>query len=308
MSFSPIVLFVYNRPEHTKKTIEALQKNKLAKDSELFIYSDGPKNEENIKKVNEVRKYINTIEGFKKVKIVEREKNSGLARSIIEGVTEIVNKYGKIIVLEDDIVTAPYFLKFMNDALEFYKDEKKVWHISGWNYPLDIKNNNDVFAWRVMNCWGWATWDDRWKYFEKNTDKLIKSFSKENKKAFDLDGVGGFWQQILDNKNKKIDTWAIFWYATIFKSNGLCINTTKSFVKNVGLDGSGVHCGNTDVYIKEFFKFDKDYFSFLPKICEDTVVVNQIKDFYLLSNPHRSLFKRIINKVNILKKINIKKI
>src|SRR3989339_698479 len=137
---SPIVLFVYNRLEHTRKTIEALQKNELAKDSELFLYSDGPKNEENIKKVNEVRKYINSIDGFKKVKIVEREINFGLARSIIAGVTDIVNKYGKIIVLEDDIVTSPYFLTFMNDALCLYENEEKVMHISGYFFPVENKN------------------------------------------------------------------------------------------------------------------------------------------------------------------------
>ena len=142
---SPIVLFVYNRPWHTQQTVEALQKNELAKESELFIYSDAAKSKEAEKSVNEVRKYIQTIIGFKKVIIIKREKNWGLADSIIDGVTKIVNEYGKIIVLEDDLVTSPYFLKFMNEALVFYKDKEKVWHISGWNYPIETNKLDDVF-------------------------------------------------------------------------------------------------------------------------------------------------------------------
>ena len=186
MNLAPIVLFVYNRPWHTKQTIEALQKNELAKDSELFIYSDAPKNKEAEKQVKEVRDYIKTISGFKKVTIIEREKNYGLAKNIIEGVTEIVNKYGKVIVLEDDLITSPYFLRFMNEALNFYENEEKVWHISGWNYPIDTNGLGDAFLWRLMNCWGWATWANRWKYYEKDVDKLIASFTKRDIKRFNL--------------------------------------------------------------------------------------------------------------------------
>jgi len=113
-----------------------------------------------------VRKYIHSINGFKKVTVVERDKNMGLADSIIDGVTTVVNQYGKLIVLEDDLVTSPYFLKFMNDALDFYQHEKKVWHISGWNYSITTNDLDDVFLWRLMNCWGWATWADKWQHYE----------------------------------------------------------------------------------------------------------------------------------------------
>ena len=238
----PIVLFVYNRPYHSRQTVEALRKNELASESELFIYSDAPKNSEAKQAVKEVREYIRTIDGFKKVTIIEREKNWGLAANIIDGVTKIVNEYGKIIVLEDDLVTSPYFLKFMNDALEFYRNEKRVWHISGWNYPIEKIDSADVFLWRVMNCWGWATWSDRWHYYEKDVDKLIGSFSKEDIKRFNLDGTENFWGQVLANQKGEIDTWAIFWYATIFKHGGLCVNPVQTFVDNIGFDGSGIHC------------------------------------------------------------------
>lgn len=146
MKISPIVLFVYNRPWHTKQTIESLKSNELAQESELFIYSDAAKDNDEIENVNEVRKYIETLDGFKKVTIIKREQNWGLADSIIDGVTKIVNEYGKIIVLEDDLVTSPYFLKFMNEALDFYENEEKVWHISGWNYPINnSKHNQNTF-------------------------------------------------------------------------------------------------------------------------------------------------------------------
>ena len=224
LNISPIVLFVYNRLWHTKQTIEALKKNELANESELFIYSDAPKNEDDQKQVENVREYLKTIDGFKKITIIERKENFGLAKSIISGVTEIVNKYGKIIVLEDDLVTSPHFLKFMNEALEFYSNKTKVWHISGWNYPIEYNKNIDTFLWRVMNCWGWGTWADRWKFFEKNIDKLVKTFSKEDIKRFNVDGYENFWNQVIENKEGKINTWAIFWYATIFKNNGLCLN------------------------------------------------------------------------------------
>ena len=217
MIMSPIVLFVYNRPWHTQQTIEALQKNELASKSELFIYADGARNDKVVNQVAQVRRYIKTISGFKKVTIIERDKNWGLANSIVDGVTYIVNKYGRIIVLEDDIVTSPYFLQFMNDALEFYQNEDKVWHISGWNYPLTFSNNCDVYLYRVMNCWGWATWADNWQFFERNTDKFIKEFSKSDIDRFNLDDTNNWWRQVILNQQGRIITWAIYWYATIFK-------------------------------------------------------------------------------------------
>ena len=248
VELAPIILFAYNRPWHTKKTVEALQKNSLASESELFIYSDAAKNETAEQAVKEVRKYIHSIDGFKTITVVEQDKNMGLADSIIDGVTSVVNRYGKVIVLEDDLVTSPHFLKFMNDALDFYQDKKKVWHISGWNYPISSDGLDDVFLWRAMNCWGWGTWSDRWQFFEKDTDSIIKNFSKEDIKSFNLDGAEDFFGQVIANDKQVIDTWAIFWYATIFLKKGLCLNPVKTFVDNIGIDGSGVNCRNKKSY------------------------------------------------------------
>jgi hypothetical protein len=291
---APIVLFVYNRLDHTKQTVEALQKNELASESELFIYSDAAKNEEGTLKVKAVREYLKTIDGFKNITICKRKKNWGLANSIIDGVTKIVNEYGKIIVLEDDLVTSPYFLKFMNEALEFYKDEEKVWHISGWNYPIDTDELDDVFLWRLMNCWGWATWANRWQYYDKNVDKTISEFTKEEIKRFNIDNVENFWGQVISNKEQKINTWAIFWYSTIFKNDGLCLNPSQSFVENIGHDGSGVHCGESCSFMTDISMNEKVDFN--AKLEESILTVERIQKFY--KSQKRSFFVRAINKLS----------
>lgn len=244
---SPIILFIYNRPSHTQQTLEALSQNTLAQNSELIIFADGPKEnatKEQIEKIQETRKVAKSKQWCKSVEIRESEKNKGLAKSIIEGVTEIVNKYGTVIVLEDDIVTGKYFLEYMNTALEKYKNEKKVWHITGWRDPVKKADNNLSFFYPNMDCWGWATWSDRWQNFEKNPSKLKETFTPKMIHHMNMDGAEpGNWQQVEDNISGKINTWAIFWLATIYQNDGLCLSPTKSLVKNVGFDNTGVHCG-----------------------------------------------------------------
>lgn len=291
-NLAPIVLFVYNRPQHTQKTVEVLQKNDLAIDSELFVYSDNARDEKTQSDVDRVRAYIKTIKGFKKITIIEQEKNKGLAKSIIDGVTEVVNAHGKVIVLEDDLVTSPYFLRFMNDALNFYENEKAVWHISGWNYPIDTEGLDDVFLWRLMNCWGWATWQDRWMYFEKDIDKCITTFNDDDVYRFNLDGAENFWSQILANKNGKMNTWAIFWYATIFKNNGLCLNPRQTYVQNIGNDGSGENCGKKDNFCSELNQ--KFNVNFSSNIKENNIVVRDIQKFY---KNNKSMMKNFLDKV-----------
>ena len=148
----PIILFVYNRPWHTRQTVKALQKNELAGRSDLFIFSDGPKDEQTEKAVQKVREYIHTIDGFQTVTIREREENWGLANSIIDGVTQIVNEYGRVIVLEDDLMTSPFFLRYMNDALNLYECEEKVISIHGYIYPLSEKLPSTFFL-RGTDYW-----------------------------------------------------------------------------------------------------------------------------------------------------------
>jgi hypothetical protein len=280
---APIVMFLYNRPWHTRETIEALKKNQYAVDSDLIIYADGPKNLDACSRVREVRDYIKSISGFKSVTIVERDRNWGLAKNIIDGVTSVVNRYGKIIVMEDDMLTSPHFLKFMNDALDAYRNNEAVWHISGWNYPIDTAGLEDAFLWRVMNCWGWATWSDRWAHFEKDTDKLFSEFSSQDRYRFNLDDHHNFWSQVELNKSGTINTWAIYWYATIFKAGGLCLGPTQSLVQNIGFDGSGEHCGSNKTL--RVTVSEKAVHELPSDIREDTETVSRIKDFLWKSRP-----------------------
>ena len=301
---APIVLFVYNRLSHTINTVESLQKNKLASDSNLFIYSDYAKNKGSEKGVKEVRDYISRVNGFKNVTVIFRDKNLGLAESIMDGVTSIVNRYGKVIVLEDDIVTSPFFLKFMNEALDYYKENNKVWHISGWNYPINQDDLGDVFLWRLMNCWGWATWKNKWSFFDKDADFLIKKFKKIDIHEFNLDGFENFWRQVLQNKKGEINTWAVFWYATIFTNKGLCLNPSKTFSLNIGHDASGVHC-DTNSYFDDSLSLE-DEVNLNCENIENEIALKRIQDFY--KNSKKNIFIRVVNKafrfvfgVNIIK-------
>lgn len=244
---APIILFVYNRPVHTRQTVEALQNNELAAESELFIFSDGSKSECDLKQVQDVREYLRTIKGFKNLTITERESNFGLAKSIIEGVTEIVDRFGMAIVLEDDLITAPFFLRYMNDALSFYHDEPRVMHVSGGTYPIHDFGTDDTYFLRIPLCWGWGTWKRAWDKFD-NKIELMQQFNSRMISRFDFDGTYAYWAQLELNRTGKLNTWFIFWYAIVFLNTALVLFPKKPLVKNIGHDGSGMHSGKTDMY------------------------------------------------------------
>ncbi len=242
MIIAPIALFTYNRVWHAQQTVEALQKNELADVSELIIFSDGPKSVTDKDKVRSVRDYFKKVTGFKKVTLIERDKNLGLAQSVIAGVTEIVNRYGCIIVLEDDMITSPYFLKFMNEALEFYKDEEKVMSVHGYIYPVEAKLPETFFL-RGADCWGWATWKRGWNMFEADGNKLLIDLkTRRLTYRFDFDGSYSYTKMLEDQVKGKNDSWAIRWYASAFLKNKLTLYPGRSLIFNIGTDASGTHC------------------------------------------------------------------
>ena len=186
---APVVVFVYNRLVHTRRTFEALQLNDLTQQSELVVFSDGPKSIGDMARVQEVRNYIKTIRGFANITINEREQNLGLANSIINGVTDIVTRYGKIIVLEDDMVTTPYFLRYMNEALELYENEERVISIHGYVYPVNARLPETFFL-KGADCWGWGTWKRGWDLFEADGAKLLKELkARKLEQRFDFNGT-----------------------------------------------------------------------------------------------------------------------
>ena len=248
MTCAPILLFVYNRPEHTRRCIESLTRNALAADSTLYIYADGAKDTTQQSAVDEVRSYLRTISGFKTVNLIERKENWGLARNIIDGVTTQVNHYGKVIVLEDDLVVAPYFLQFMNDALETYKDEPKVGHIQACDFTQD-PSLPDTFLIKWTGSWGWATWERAWKHFNPNGKALLEELEQRKLTyTFDFNGKYGFTRMLRRQIEGKNNSWAIRWNASLFLKDILSLNVGRSLVQNEGFDGSGTNCGGGGLY------------------------------------------------------------
>jgi GT2 family glycosyltransferase len=278
---SPICLFLYNRPEHSCKTLDKLQEAEGAKESQLFIFCDGPKEGttfEEIERIKEVRKIAEEVKVFQKITIIKQTSNLGLATSIIQGVTKVIEEFGRVIVLEDDHLVHRDFLKYMNFYLDKFEKEERVMHITGFlrdSYFQFVLPQ--VFLTRFMECGSWATWSNRWK-------KLITDFKIIDQTLCEIDFLERFNFQKLEhhtyfepNRNG-LKTWAIFWYFTIAYYNGLCIMPKYSYVKNIGNDGSG---SNNVVQVNELSSnFARRFNPFHPKIKESRFGELYIQDAY----------------------------
>lgn len=247
-NFAPIALFVYNRPQHTERTLKFLSQNEFAAESRLFVFSDGPGSAADEAKVTAVRDLLQTIKGFRSVEIIQSKTNMGLAKSIIAGVSRLVKDYKKVIVFEDDLITSPYTLNYFNDALLRYEHQDKVMHIGAYMYPLKENNLPESFFYRAATSWGWATWERAWKNFEPDIDVLMGQFDDKKKAGFTIDHTMNFWKQMQDFKKGKNNSWAIRWYASIYLKGGLTLNPAHSMINNIGHDGTGVHSGINDIY------------------------------------------------------------
>jgi hypothetical protein len=288
-SFAPIALFVYNRPQHTERTLKFLKQNELAAESRLFIFSDGPKTDQDTDKVAAVRDFLKTVDGFRSVEIIERKENMGLANSVIAGVGRLVKDYKQVIVLEDDLITSPYTLNYFNDALNRYRNEEQVMHIGAYMYPLKANDLPESFFYRAATSWGWATWDRAWQHFEPNIDTLINQFDARKRSAFSIEHTMNFWKQMIDFRNGKNNSWAIRWYASIFLKNGLTLNPAHSLINNIGHDGTGVHSGINDIY--NVIINPKPIIRFPDEIKENSKAYQAIKQF--LSTRKGSLWQRL---------------
>ena len=240
MNKAPILFFTYNRPLHTKRTIEALQKNEWADESDLFVFSDAEKNDEDKRDVQKVREYLQSVSDFRSVNIIVREYNYGLANNIIDGVSRLVKEYKKVIVMEDDLLTSPFFLRFMNEALNKYECEEDVISIHG--YCLPIEYDGSVFFLKGADCWGWATWERGWKLFNPDSSQLMHQLEQQKSvNEFDFNGTYNYSGMLKNQAEGKINSWAIRWYASAFIHNKLTLYPGRSLVKNIGGEGSGTH-------------------------------------------------------------------
>ncbi|MBT3666711.1 MAG: glycosyltransferase family 2 protein [Opitutae bacterium] len=275
---APIALFAYNRPQHLQQVINGLAKNKEAKSSDLIIYSDAPRIAYDESGVTDVRKLIKSVIGFRSIKTVYIKKNLGVANSIISGVTQVVNKFKTVIVLEDDTVPSPFFLQYMNESLNRFKHEDQIGSIHGYSLPLE-GSLPETFLLRGADCWGWATWKRAWKTFEPNGELLMKKLKSQSlAQSFDFDGTFPYSQMLQNQIDGKIDSWAIRWHASTFLAGKYCLHPNRSLIRNIGLDASGTHCLRTKSFDVKLA--DKPICIARVEIKESDVAKDAIKKFY----------------------------
>lgn len=290
---APILLFTYNRPSHTQKTLTALLNNPLCTESELFVFSDGYKNETDQENVEKVRKIVHSIDGFAGIHIVENNHNLGLAKNIIDGVTRVIEEYGKVIVMEDDLIASPYFLTFMNEALDMYENEQRIGHVHGYCYPLPELPETFLIKW--TGSWGWATWKRAWQEFNPDGRELLDEIkSRKLSHTFDFNGKYPYTRMLQRQVDKKNDSWAIRWNASLFLKDMLSVNAGRSLVINIGLDGSGTHSGNQNVYATNLYH-QKLYIN-IPEIEENKTARKLIERYHVKTNSFWAKVRRRIKR------------
>jgi glycosyltransferase involved in cell wall biosynthesis len=288
MNLAPIILFVYNRPRHLHRTLESLGKNGLAPQSKLIIYSDGPGRPEDAETVEEVRKMVHRVKGFQRVHIIERNENLGLSKSVVSGVTEVIEKYGKVIVLEDDMECSTNFLAFMNKALDVYREDRRIFRISGYTYPIEIPPTytKNVFLGYRGSPWGWATWKDRWETIDWEVKDLAEFLKNRHiQKRFNRGG-DDLSDMLIRAAQKKTDAWSIICTYAQCKQKAYTLYPTVSKIKNIGYDSSGAHCASLSKWDVELDSGEKDIF--LTKEVEvDEEINKMIRKLFKSSLKHK---------------------
>ena len=291
--WAPILLFAYNRPAHIRRCVESLLANTLAGESDLFVFSDAPKTDADKPGVEEVRAALRDIHGFHSVSIVERDTNWGLARSIIDGVTRLVESRGRVIVVEDDLVVAPYFLQFMNDALDVYEDEPRVGHIQACDFTQDT-HLPDTFLIKWTGSWGWATWKRAWQHFNPDGSQLLQQLEERGlTQTFDFNGKYGFTRMLRRQIEGKNNSWAIRWNASLFLKDILSLNVGRSLVSNEGFDGSGTNCGGGGLYASNLYLQPLEVQKIAP-IVENMAARKVFERYYARTNSFWAKAKRRI--------------
>lgn len=300
-NLAPIIVFCYNRPWHVEQTLEALSRNELSDQSILYIYCDGPKadaSDEQLQKIAEVRQVVRKRQWCKDVYIVESEKNKGLANSVISGVTEVINRYNRVIVLEDDLITSPYFLTYMNHSLDFYENYESVFSIGGYNFPQTKMPIPDDYPYDNYVClrscsWGWGTWRNRWNKVNWTMGKF--DISKTNSSMMHaLNRLGDdFIPMMQMQQDGLIDSWSVRFGFEHFLHHAVAMIPCVSYVRNIGIDGSGTHCGNNADSYHIDLSLSKRLPILLDVLYEDSRVINAFYSCY--NSIKRPLWQKIIN-------------
>ena len=293
----PVLLFVYNRPYQLEQALKALALNEGAEDTPIFIYSDGAKNLADLKSVEEVRSICRNIHGFKEVMLIERERNYGLAENIISAINVEINKFGSVIVLEDDLITSPGFLNYMNDALVHYANSK-IFSVCAYSPDIKIPAEYaySTYSTPRIGSWGWGTWSEKWNA----VDWKIHNFNdfmmdKNARRNFNIGG-NDLTVMLLKQKQKKINSWAIRFSYNCYQQGGKVIYPVKSLVRLMESDGQGTHMKNRLSFLKYktpvIEKIDTRYFC--PSDVENEEIIERFRSFY-----STSLFRQLINMLKI---------
>lgn len=244
MNYTPIILFAFNRLEALKNTIDSLRENEEAENSILYVFVDGPRSGKDgeAENVGKVQAYAKSITGFKEVHCTFSSQNRGLGNSVIKGVTEVINRHGKAIVLEDDLILAPNFLSFMNQGLDRYEGKKEVFSVCGYSNQVKVPKGYpyDTYFCTRSSSWGWATWADRWNSVDWELDDFNQY--RERKKAFNRWGGSDCWKMLSDWKCGKNKSWAIRFCFAQFLQEKVSLFPVISKVQNDGFDGQGTNC------------------------------------------------------------------
>lgn len=286
---APVALFVYNRPDKTRQTLEALARNREAADTPLHVFADGPKpgaSAAELARIEETRALVRSRRWTAETHVFESPTNRGLADSIVGGVNQILSEHDRVIVLEDDIVTSPGFLEYFNASLELYAAEPRVMHVSGYMYPLGLRRRGTAFL-QILSCWGWATWARAWRHYEPDVALHLKRLQAPGRiRKFNIEGHADFYRQLQENQAGRIKSWAVRWYASWLAQDGLSLFPTQSLVRNVGHDGTGVHCHADQ-------RFDTEPVDSIPvnriPLREDRALRWRINEFYRSGRVDRSV-------------------
>ncbi|MDD9936096.1 MAG: hypothetical protein OXT09_20965 [Myxococcales bacterium] len=253
-ALAPIALFVYDRPEHTRRVLETLTANPEAARSRLVVYADGPTPDapgEQRARIDEVRRLVQSKPWCGEVDLVARPSNVGMAESIVSGVGACLDAVPSVIVIEDDLILSPGFLRYMNDALVLYADDEQVMHVSAYMFPVR-GSLPETFFFNSTSCWGWGTWRRAWRCLERDPALLIERLERSGRlREFNLDGAYDFESHLRANATGEMSTWAVRWYASVFLARGLCLHPGRSLVRNAGHDGTGTHCAENQVYLQQ---------------------------------------------------------
>ena len=256
-TYYPVAIFCYNRPNHLKKTLESIKKNAEVVHTKAYFFIDGARNDQDKIKINKTKEVINSSNIFKEKIIISRDKNFGMQKNVISGITDVLLENEAVIVVEDDLKFSKYYLNFMNKALNFYKPYQNVWQINAWSYPSYISFGKKTKISNQMSSWGMGLYKDKWEFFAKDELKLTNKIDKkddEYKKKFNFENGYPWLREIEMNEEGRISTFSCFWYQCIFINNGVTVFPGKSLVFNTGFDGSGVHSGARDVHGKKIFE------------------------------------------------------